>query len=49
MDYGGDWLRSDSNFDDIGQAMITMFKVAMTEGWLGIMQQGVEARYEKMP
>jgi len=37
FDYGGDWLRGDSNFDNIGEAMSTMFKVATTEGWLDIM------------
>ena len=44
MDYGGDWIRDDSNFDNIAQAMSTMFKVAMTEGWLQIMQKGVDSR-----
>ena len=34
MDYGGDWIRKDSNFDNIFEAMSTMFKIAMTEGWL---------------
>jgi len=42
MDYGGDWVRLDSNFDNIGYAMLTMFKVALTEGWLDIMYWGMD-------
>ena len=37
MDYGGDWIKGDTNFDNIFEAMTAMFKVAMTEGWLDIM------------
>ena len=44
MNYGGDWLVKDSNFDDIVQAMLTMFKCSITEGWLDIMIWGVGAR-----
>lgn len=46
MDLGGDWLRMDSNFDNIWQAMITMFKISITEGWLTIMWAGIDAREE---
>jgi len=42
MSYGGDWVRLDSNFDNIGHAMLTMFKVALTEGWLDIMYWGMD-------
>ncbi len=37
MDYGGDWIRMDSNFDNIWNGMSTMFKISITEGWLDIM------------
>jgi len=37
MNYGGDWLRKDSNFDNITEAMLTMFKCSITEGWLDIL------------
>ena len=33
MDYGGDWIILDYNFDDIFHAMITTFKLSITEGW----------------
>ena len=39
---GGEWLRYDSNFDDIGQAMLTLFIVSSLEGWPGIMHQAVD-------
>ena len=44
MDLGGDWLRMDSNFDNIIEAMITMFKISITEGWVEIMFTGIDAR-----
>lgn len=34
---GGEWLRYDSNFDDVGQAMMTLFVVSSLEGWPTIM------------
>lgn len=34
---GGEWLRWDSNFDSIGEAMLTLFVVASLEGWPDIM------------
>ena len=43
MDWGGDWLVLDSNFDNIFHAMLTMFKVALTEGWLDIMYWGTDS------
>ncbi len=49
MDYGGDWIQGDTNFDNIAQAMSAMFKISMTEGWLDIMKQGINSRFEKVP
>ncbi len=34
---GGTWMKFDSNFDDIGQAMMTLFIIASLEGWPDIM------------
>ena len=34
---GGEWMRWDSNFDDIGQSMLTLFIIASLEGWPDIM------------
>jgi hypothetical protein len=42
MDYGGNWLRRDSNFDNFREAFITMIKAALTEGWIGFMYENSE-------
>ena len=42
QDAGGEWLRFKSNFDDIGQAMMTLFIVASLEGWPDIMYQSLD-------
>ena len=34
---GGSWLVYDSNYDDIGQALMTLFIVSTLEGWPDIM------------
>lgn len=38
-DYGGEWIASDSSFDHVGQAMLTMFTMMTTEGWIHVMWQ----------
>ena len=40
---GGSWLVYDSNYDDIGQALMTLFIVSTLEGWPDIMLQSVDA------
>ena len=55
-DQGGEWLTFDSNFDDIGEAMMTLFIVASLEGWPDIMYQAIDVtkidngpKYEASP
>lgn len=43
MDYGGDWVRYDMNFDNIWLAFSTLFQVATSEGWLLEMYKAVDA------
>jgi hypothetical protein len=43
LDYGGEWVNADQNFDDIGRSLITMFAVMTTEGWIGVMWNAVDA------
>ena len=43
---GGSWVRFDSNFDDIGQAMMTLFVVSSLEGWPDIFHQALDATIE---
>ena len=39
---GGEWLKWDANFDNIGQAMMTLFIVSSLEGWPDIMHQAID-------
>ena len=55
-DHGGDWKKFDSNFDDIGQSMTTLFIIASLEGWPDIMYQAIDVtrkdngpKYEASP
>lgn len=36
LDYGGEWVNSDNNFDDVTQALKTQFIIMCAEGWIGI-------------
>lgn len=42
LDKGLGWSRNDSNFDDIVQAMRTLFILTTSEGWAGVMFLGVD-------
>ena len=41
---GGIWENVDSNFDNVGNAMLTLFEMMTTEGWMGVMYNGIDAR-----
>ena len=41
-DHGAQWQKFDSNFDDIGQSMTTLFIIASLEGWPDIMYQAID-------
>ena len=56
LDHGGEWNKFDSNFDDVGQSMTTLFIVASLEGWPDIMYQAIDVtkidngpKYENSP
>ena len=42
LNYGGDWVNPDLNFDSTPAAFITLFTVMSTEGWIGVMWDGVD-------
>lgn len=42
-DYGGEWLLYDTNFDNVGNAMVTMFTMMTTEGWNAVMWLAIDA------
>ena len=35
--YGGEWVNNEDNFDNVANAMISMFGMITTEGWLDVM------------
>jgi hypothetical protein len=38
------WVNASSNFDNISNSLLTIFEVMMTEGWLRIMYDGIDAK-----
>ena len=42
-DLGGEWKRYDENFDSVPVAMVTMFNMMTTEGWVSTMWHGVDS------
>ena len=43
MDYGGDWVNADTQYDNIFMAFVTLFQVATLNGWTSLMFQAVDA------
>lgn len=41
---GGDWVNFDSNFDNVFNAMMTLFIMSSTEGWIDIMRLACDSR-----
>lgn len=49
-DAGGFWENSDTNFDNIIQASMTLFEMSTTEGWIQVMNLGIDSRgIDKQP
>ena len=42
-DYGGEWLLYDTNFDNVGRSMLTLFTMMTTEGWNAVMWIATDA------
>ena len=43
MDYGGEWIQTPANFDNVKSAMLTLFTAITTEGWVGVMWEAVDS------
>ena len=43
VNYGGEWLNNDRNFDNVFMAELTLFSVMTTEGWLDVMWNAVDS------
>ena len=41
---GGSWQNAAGNFDNVGTAMLTLFQMMTTEGWLTVMYSGTDMR-----
>lgn len=42
INYGGEWVNSDDNFDNVVSAMMTLFGMSTTEGWLDVMWSTID-------
>lgn len=43
LDNGGEWVNADQQFDNVFQAMSTLFQISTTEGWVDIMNRGIDS------
>lgn len=43
FNYGGDWINSDFNFDNILNSSINLFVLSTTEGWVSMMHTGIDS------
>jgi hypothetical protein len=43
INYGGEWITPDLNFDTTMQSMLTLATIQSTEGWIGVMWGSVDA------
>jgi len=43
LNYGGDWINKQTNFDNLPLSMMSLFILSSTEGWSDIMYNGVDA------
>ncbi|CAD8071678.1 unnamed protein product [Paramecium sonneborni] len=44
LDNGGSWTNKKFNFDNVLNAMITLFVISTTEGWINLMSDGIDSR-----
>ena len=43
MDYGGNWINRDLNYDNIGNSMLTTSVLLTAEGWVEIFHHALDA------
>ena len=43
LNYGGEWINKDFNYDNIVSSMITLSSISSTEGWIDVMWSSVDA------
>ena len=42
LNYGGEWINPDLNFDTTSASVISLFTVQSTEGWIDVMWDAVD-------
>ena len=42
-DPNNEWINQKYNFDDLGQALMSLFVLSSKDGWVGIMYSGLDA------
>jgi hypothetical protein len=43
LNLGGTWKNADSHFDNMAEAISTMFQMSTTEGWIDVMNNGIDS------
>jgi Ion transport protein len=43
LNWGGAWMNSDQTFDNVPSAMSMLFQMATTEGWIDMMNKGLDS------
>ena len=43
LKYEGEWENTTENFDNVLKAMRTLFEMMSTEGWIDVMNNGIDA------
>jgi len=50
LQHGGHWIRQNRNFDSVRFAMMTLFEISTTEGWIDVMHSAADSRgVDKVP
>jgi TRAP-type C4-dicarboxylate transport system permease small subunit len=44
FDKGGSWVNKNFNFDNVVNAIVTLFVISTTEGWIDLMSDGIDSR-----
>ena len=43
IDKGGQWRNTNAHFDDVFSAMLNLFSMTTTEGWVDVMNSGIDS------
>ena len=50
LDYGGEWVNKDSNFDNFGSAIRSLFVLMTTDNWTDLLFSSISStKYNQMP